>query len=211
MPNKPVREHEAFPVLLLAAGASRRLGRAKALLSMGREILLERAIDQAAEFGGRVTIVVGGDYPLIRYRCRRSAPCWRYAPDWEEGMAASLRFGIRSLGPHAKGVFVMLMDQPLIVNGDLAYLARVAREAPDSPVAADIHGRPGAPAYIPRRLWSELLKLEGDRGAAAVLLRHRARTLPVNGVFDDVDTMAEWQRISASYRKRYALAVDHGV
>lgn len=196
MPQKPGFDHETFPVLVLAAGASRRLGRPKALLPMGEGIMLDRAIDQGRQLGTRITVVTGGGYPLIRFRCHRSVSAWHYASGWGEGMAASLRSGIASLGPRAKGVFIVLLDQPLIAGDDLAYLASVARTAPGVPVAADIHGRPAAPAYIPRHLWPELLLLEGDRGAASVLARHGAMTLPISGVFSDVDTADDWRRVS---------------
>lgn len=196
--------HEAFPVLVLAAGASRRMGRAKALLPMGRGIMLDRAIDQARQLGPRVTVVTGSGYPLIRFRCRRQPSVWHHVWDWSEGMAASLRSGIDSLGPHAKGVFIVLLDQPLIERDDLAHLAIAARQAPDCPVASDIHGRPAAPAYIPRHLWPEIRLLEGDRGAASVLARYGAVTLPIMGAFNDVDTPEDWRAISKSYQKRFS-------
>lgn len=204
MPQKPDSDHETFPVLVLAAGASRRLGRPKALLPMGKGTMLDRAIDQARQLGARITVVTGGGYPLIRFRCRRSVSAWHYASGWGEGMAASLRSGIQSLGPRAKGVFIVLLDQPLITGDDLAYLAGMARKAPGVPVAADIHGRPAAPAYIPRYLWPEILLLEGDRGAASVLARHGAMTLPISGVFSDVDTPDDWRRVSGRYQNWFS-------
>jgi len=200
MPHKPDFDHEAFPVLVLAAGASRRIGRPKALLPMGDGIMLDRAIDQGRRLGTRITVVTGGGYPLIRFRCRRSVAAWHYASGWEEGMAASLRSGMGSLGSRAKGVFIILLDQPLITGDDLAHLARMARGRPGLPVAADIHGRPGAPAYIPRHLWPEILLLEGDRGAASVLADHGAITLPISGAFSDVDTIDDWRRVSVRYQ-----------
>lgn len=205
MPDNFQSDHEAFPVLVLAAGASRRLGRPKALLPMGKGIMLDCAIEQARQLGTRVTVVTGAGYPLIRYRCRRPVSVWHYASEWEEGMAASLRSGIRSLGPQAKGVFVVLLDQPLIENKDLAHLAAMARQLPGVPVASDIHGKPAAPAYIPRHLWPEIMLLEGDRGAASVLARYCAVTLPINGVSSDVDTREDWQRISRSYKDRFSV------
>jgi hypothetical protein len=63
-----------FPVLLLAAGASRRMGRAKALLPLpGGGTLLERALAQARQLSPEVRVVAGARYP-IRFRCRRHPP-----------------------------------------------------------------------------------------------------------------------------------------
>mgnify|MGYP005846784539 CR=1 FL=1 len=203
-------DHESFPVLLLAAGASRRLGRPKALLPMGEGTLLDCAIGQARQLGTQVRVVTGGGYPLIRYRCRRSVSFWHYTPDWPEGVAASLRCGIGSLGPRACGVFVLLLDQPLVENRDLAHLALTARKAPEIPVAADIHGKPGAPAFIPRHLWREIFMLEGDRGAAGILAEHDAVRLPISGVFRDVDTWEDWRQISRDYQTRFLAARSRG-
>ena len=98
--------HNAFAVLVLAAGASRRMGCAKALLPVGSDTLLGHAIVQARLLGGPVTVVAGGWYPLVRYRCRSQPSAWVVARDWQEGMSASLKTGVASLGPRVKGVFV---------------------------------------------------------------------------------------------------------
>jgi molybdenum cofactor cytidylyltransferase len=203
MPQNTNYDHEAFPVLVLAAGASRRMGRSKALLPLGDGTLLDRAIVQGRQLGKQVTVITGGGYPLVRYRCRQQAWRWHYARDWSQGMSASLKAGIASLGATARGVFVVLLDQPLIESGDLAHLAMAARRWPDIPIAAEIHGRPVAPAYIPRNLWRDIELLEGDRGASSILARHGAITLPIGGVLSDVDTIDDWRRISRHYTERF--------
>lgn len=187
---------KAFPALVLAAGASRRMGCAKALLPVGSDTLLGHAIVQARLLGGPVTVVAGGWYPLVRYRCRIQPSAWVVARDWQEGMSASLKTGVASLGPRVKGVFVVLLDQPLIPSDAMLALAKVARMTPSQPAAADLQGKPGAPAYIPRRLWPEIMALEGDRGAAAVLARHGATRLAMAGAESDVDVPEDWRRIN---------------
>ncbi|MEP1213902.1 MAG: nucleotidyltransferase family protein [Marinobacter sp.] len=187
--------HEAFPVLVLAAGASRRMGRAKALLPLNSGILLDHAIGQARQLGGAVTVVTGRWYPLVRFRCRRQPSAWIYVRNWHSGLSASLKTGLGRMGPRAKGVFVILLDQPLIESEALAALAQAARHSPSQPFAADMHGNPGAPAYLPRRLWSQVMTLEGDKGAAGILARNRATRIAMAGADSDVDTPADWRRI----------------
>lgn len=187
----------AFAVLVLAAGASRRMGGAKALLPVGCGTLLDHAIGQARLLGGPVTVVAGGWYPLVRYRCRVQPAAWLVARDWKEGMSASLKIGVASLGPGIKGVFVVLLDQPLIQPDALLALAEAARANPSRPVAADLEGRPGAPAYIPRRLWAQIMALKGDRGAAAILARNGAARLIMAGACSDVDTPDDWRAVSS--------------
>lgn len=190
-------DQSAFPVLVLAGGASRRMGRAKALLPLKGGILLDHAIGQAKLLGAPVTAVTGAWYPLARYRCRLQPGKWVFNRRWHDGMSASLKLGIASLGPRAKGVFVVLLDQPLIGREGLWALRQTAHNDPEQPCAASIRGRPGAPAYIPRRLWPQVMALEGDRGAAAVLAGNGAVTITMAGASSDVDTPADWRRITS--------------
>lgn len=198
---------QQFPVLVLAAGASGRLGRPKALLPLGprdpevtdsrNRILLDAAIGQGRVLSPDVRVVCGAWYPLIRFRCRRQPSIWLRTPDWQHGISASLSAGLRSLGPAAKGAFVLVADQPLLDLNALAAFGKAARYVPDQPIAADYGGRPGVPAYLPRWLWPLVLDLEGDKGAGQLLAEMRATRVDIPGVHDDVDTPADWRRIRA--------------
>jgi molybdenum cofactor cytidylyltransferase len=196
---------QQFPVLILAAGASSGLGRPKALLPLAsgdgtdtdcrNRTLLDAAIAQGRILSPEVRVVCGAWYPLIRFRCRRQPSSWLRAPDWQEGISASLSAGLRSLGPAVKGVFVLVADQPLLDLNALEAFGKAARCVPEQPIAADYGGRPGVPAYLPRWLWPLVLDLEGDRGAGRLLAEVRATRVDIPGIHDDVDTPADWHRI----------------
>ena len=196
---------QQFPVLILAAGASSRLGRPKALLPLAsgdgtdtdcrNRTLLDAAIAQGRILSPEVRVVCGAWYPLIRFRCRRQPSSWLRAPDWQEGISASLSAGLRSLGPAVKGVFVLVADQPFLDLNALEAFGKAARCVPEQPIAADYGGRPGVPAYLPRWLWPLVLDLEGDRGAGRLLAEVRATRVDIPGIHDDVDTPADWHRI----------------
>ena len=196
---------QQFPALILAAGASSRLGRPKALLPLAsgdgtdtdcrNRTLLDAAIAQGRILSPEVRVVCGAWYPLIRFRCRRQPSSWLRAPDWQEGISASLSAGLRSLGPAVKGVFVLVADQPLLDLNALEAFGKAARCVPEQPIAADCGGRPGVPAYLPRWLWPLVLDLEGDRGAGRLLAEVRATRVDIPGIHDDVDTPADWHRI----------------
>lgn len=196
---------QQFPVLILAAGASSRLGRPKALLPLAsgdgtdtdcrNRTLLDAAIAQGRILSPEVRVVCGAWYPLIRFRCRRQPSSWLRAPDWQEGISASLSAGLRSLGPAVKGVFVLVADQPLLDLNALEAFGKAARCVPEQPIAADYGGRPGVPAYLPRWLWPLVLDLEGDRGAGRLLAEVCATRVDIPGIHDDVDTPADWHRI----------------
>ncbi|WP_353050295.1 nucleotidyltransferase family protein [Marinobacter sp. C7] len=191
-------EDPGFAVIVLAAGASTRLGRSKALLTMpcGRT-LLDQALQQARMLGRDIRVVTGAWYPLIRFRCRTQPSVWLSCEAWDQGLSASLATGVESLGPQVKGAFVLLADQPLLDAEALRAMGQAARQVPDQPIAADYGGRAGVPAYLPRWLWPEVLALEGDRGAGRLLTEVGATQVPVEGVHDDVDTLADWRRVRA--------------
>lgn len=182
------------PVLVLAAGASRRMGRAKALLPWGEGCLLDRALVQARWLGPDVWVIGGRYYPLMRYRCRQQPRRWLFNPAWPEGMASSLRLGLQAMPPSVPGAFVILVDQPLMTREALLRLRAAARDAPGAAAAADYGGRPGAPAYLPRAIWPAVMAVQGDRGAATALRQAQARLLTMPGAATDLDTPADWHR-----------------
>lgn len=189
-----------FPVLVLAAGASSRFGSPKVVQTLAgpagtRVTLLDWAIRQGRLLSDDVRVVCGAWYPLVRFRCSVQPARWVYAENWQDGMAASLAAGVRSLGSGAQGVFVLLADQPLLKPEALKALGVAARCCPDEPVAADYGKRPGVPAYLPRAFWPAVLALQGDRGAGGILAEANAQRLDIPGVHDDIDTPADWRRI----------------
>ncbi len=172
------------------------MGRAKQTLNVpGQGTLLGHAIGQARVLSDSVSVVVGARYPLIRYRTRQPPSRWIYCADWQQGMSASLAAGINSLSPRARGVYVLVGDQPLLNEQGLFRLRQGVLRAPEAVWAADYGLRVGVPAWIPRRLWSDVLSLKGDAGAGRVLNQVEANPVQIAGVELDVDTPAHWQRI----------------
>ena len=182
------RAGSRIPALVLAAGASRRFGRAKALAQWHGRSLLAHAIDQGRMLSKDVRVITGCRAPLLPLRSHARPTSWLYAKDWDEGLAASLRAGISALPAGARGVFVVLVDQPLVDSASLERLREAARREPGKPHAADYNGRPGVPAYLPRWLWPAVMGLEGDRGAGRLLAAAGANRLAIAGVQADVDT-----------------------
>ncbi len=172
------------------------MGRAKQTLVLPcGDTLLGAAVDQARVLSGHVLVVAGAGYPLVRFRCTRQPSRWLYCTGWRAGQSASLKAGIDALGPRALGVFVMLGDQPLLAREGLSELAFRARSEPGRPWAAEYGKRAGVPAWIPRPLWPEVFRLEGDAGAGRILNRAGANRLHVPGVELDADTPGDWLKI----------------
>jgi CTP:molybdopterin cytidylyltransferase MocA len=94
--------------LLLAAGAGRRMGRPKALV----EGWLAHAVDSLAECD-QVVVVLGASADEARSLLDAHDVTIVVAPDWEEGMGASLRTGLMHLQHgEATRCVVTLVDLP---------------------------------------------------------------------------------------------------
>ncbi len=165
------------------------------MLGWGSGSLLDHAIDQARVLSTSVWVVSGCYYPVSRYRVTRRPSRWVYNPDWHLGMASSLRAGLGALPASCPGVFVVLVDQPLVSTESLVQLRKSAEHQRHQAIAADHQGRPGAPAYLPRRLWPAIGTLEGDRGAGQILRQVGAQTLIMPGAETDADTPADWRHL----------------
>ena len=170
--------------MILAAGASRRLGKPKQLVRLHAETLLERALQTAVDAGcSPVIVVLGASSEMIRARSTLTSAEIVLNPEWEEGMASSIRAGIRVLPATIEAVLLLTCDQPLVTA---RHLRRLASEAPAEPVASAYAGKHGVPAYFPASTFVELLQLSGDQGARRLLAAARALDLPGGEL--DVDT-----------------------
>jgi len=99
---------------------------------------------------------------------------------WEEGMAGSLAVGVKNLPAEIDGVLIMLCDQWRVVLEDLQALVYAWNTDISQIATAYWHDDEqqviGPPAIFPRALFEELTSLKGDRGARAVIEKHRERT-----------------------------------
>jgi CTP:molybdopterin cytidylyltransferase MocA len=176
------------PTVILAAGAGRRMGGPKALLEFQGETLLHRALRMARGAGCGPLIAVLGDWdpgPLD------PDVCVIRNPEAAEGMAASIRLGTAALPPDAEAVLFLTVDQPAVDVDLLRRLLELGAVDPGRPAACAYSGTLGIPALLPRRLFPDLLALQGDRGAKSILQREGATSLPFPGGEADLDTPAD--------------------
>ncbi|AWO02086.1 hypothetical protein DLD77_10455 [Chitinophaga alhagiae] len=183
-------------IVILAAGASTRLGRPKQLLPYKGDTLLNRAIKAAAGVhAAAVAVVLGAEAELIQSGVTVPVVV---NPQYEEGMASSIRCGIQyMITQGAERVILMVCDQPHV---DAAHLSALLaqQEATGAKIAASYYeGRSGVPALFDKSLFPELLALEGDVGARHVIEKHAAGTVvvpfPAGAV--DIDTEQAWQAL----------------
>ncbi|MDC8014160.1 nucleotidyltransferase family protein [Tahibacter soli] len=162
-------------LVLLAAGASRRLGRPKQLVVVDGETLVRRAAHGGLATAPLDAVIVLGhaagdigaavaDLPLRAV----------VADDWREGMGASLACGVAMLDERCDGVLVLLCDQPALDAAHCIALVDTWRARRTAAAASAYAGVLGVPAVLPRAWLAEPGALAGDHGARE-LLRSAAR------------------------------------
>jgi molybdenum cofactor cytidylyltransferase len=178
--------------VILAAGASRRLGRPKQLLEYQGETLVARAVRIAGEAGLNPAIVVLGAHreAVLAALANMSAISVDNS-EWQEGIASSMRAGLKALeerSPDAAGVLIMPCDQPRLNSEHLLRL--LSSFAVETISASTYAGVRGVPAVFPRSAFPELMNLSGDTGARKLLVNPPCPVIevPFEGGDVDIDT-----------------------
>jgi molybdenum cofactor cytidylyltransferase len=188
--------------IILAAGASRRLGHPKQLVKFGGETLLERAIRLAAEGGASPVITVLGAHFIEICAAIPQDDSIRVLNDrWETGIASSIHTGIHlldSILPDSPGTLIMTCDQPRLTAVHLrALLGVFDAQAEPSVVASAYAGAAGIPAAFPRSVFPRLRQLQGDQGARSLLANPPCPMIAVKfaGGEVDIDEPADLARL----------------
>jgi molybdenum cofactor cytidylyltransferase len=193
--------------VILAAGASVRMGRPKQLLPLGGKPLLRHAVDAALDSClDEVVLVLGHRAREIEEALALSSGSGVRVvvnPDHASGQASSLLLGVRSTSALARAAAILLGDQPgvsaaLIDRVVADFRASDALAARPEYRAAGGGSVPGHPVLLARRLWSELECLRGDEGARGVLASRSEGVIVVAVAGElppDIDTPDDYQRM----------------
>lgn len=175
-----------YQAIVLAAGAGLRFGGRKLLAIRRHRPLILSAVETALDSPvDEVIVVVGceGEIvtaalgPLANVRLRIVD-----APEWREGMSASLRAGLASLPTDSRGVLLFLGDMPDI-PGPVPQQVLDALMSGATAVRPTCDGAPGHPVGLSSALYPDLMGLSGDQGANAIL---RDRTDVTYLAVDDI-------------------------
>ena len=187
--------------VVLAAGASKRLGRPKQLARVGGQPLVRRAARAALTAGCRPVVVVLGAAERAVGAALTDLPVRRVSnPRWMDGVGASIACGVRAVAAgqpagRPAGCIVLPCDQPLVTAGVLTALTRRFAAGAAAAVVCRYGGTTGPPTLFGAALFDRLSALTGDRGAKRVL--HGCGAVAVvdfPGGALDVDTDADLRR-----------------
>jgi nicotine blue oxidoreductase len=177
------------------------MGRPKALVELDGEPLVSRALRTLAEGGAApVVVVLGARVAEVRAVLPAGVRAVE-APDWAEGMGASLRAGLAALeDTEADAAVVHLVDLPGVTAAAVARLAAVAGH--DALARAAYGGRPGHPVLLGRAHWAEVRAAAvGDAGARGYLAGRADVMLVECGDLADPDDVDTPQQLAAFHAR----------
>ncbi len=203
--------------IILAAGASSRMGAFKPLLPWGEGSVLSATVGHALSACRKVHVVLGCRAGELRSElvARFPGPAWSgqlsllMNPDWEKGQTGSLKTGMGEV--KSLLFFVMLADMPLVPqsvyrslyeHASVLYSSGILRAcAPrntgqtDDPLQPGQPEQPGHPVLIPRSWIPELSRLGPDTRLRPTLMKLGLDTVPVAcpGVSLDLDTLPDYE------------------
>ena len=160
--------------VVLAAGASRRLGRPKQAVRFRGAPLVARAAALARHVAtGPCVVVTGAHEEATRRALEGYGGRTVHNARWASGMASSLRAGLAAMDVDSvdgvDGLLVLLCDQWALEADDIERLVAAWRRAPGRIAASRWAGAKGPPAIFPAATFAELAGLTGDRGARALI------------------------------------------
>ena len=193
--------------IVLAAGASSRMGRPKALLPIGTETFVSRVCRVLAEGGvDDVIVVVGPETSDVRHELDRAGIRARVVenPGRDQGQLTSLQVGLTAADrPGVEAVLVQLVDAPLVAASTVRAVLETFRRTRAPIVRPAFGARHGHPVIFARSLFEDLRAADPAVGARAVVRAHAARgvDVPVDdpGACQDIDTPEDYQRLIGSF------------
>ena len=188
--------------VVLAAGASTRMGQNKLFLRLDGETLLRRAV-ACARGGGLDPVIVVLGHEAERAKRELSGISCRTIlnPDYASGMHTSFRAGIAEVPESAPAAVVLLADMPRITGEMIAALVARFRSTSAPLVISEYGGVHAPPTLYDRSLFSEIRRMEGDGCGKQVARRHRADAEAVAWPAEwmaDVDVPQDVERLRAS-------------
>lgn len=187
------------PILILAAGASTRMGQPKQMLVVDGEPLLVHSVRVALATGADVFVVLGANAEAHKAVLRDHPVHLIDHPQWKNGMGSSLKAGLKEMltaNPAATGVLVMLCDQPRVSRDHLERLLNRAARSEKEIVASHYDQTFGVPALFKQSMFPSLLTLGDEAGAAKLIRNHSDKVdvvdFPGGGI--DLDTPGDLER-----------------
>lgn len=188
-------------IVILAAGASTRMGSPKQLLRWGDNILLMHAVNEAEKSkANEVFVILGANHEKITDKVKPSTATILINNDWELGLGSSIAYGVLHLQNSNKlydGILLMLADQPKVDTNYLNSIIKKFKVGRKQIIATTYDTQFGVPAVFDQIYFKELSKLTGDKGAKNIIEENLAylTTSSPKSKLIDIDTKEAYDKL----------------
>lgn len=186
--------------IVLAAGASSRMGRPKALLPYNGRLFIDLILENLSAAGCAPVIpVLGNNAQKILDRSLAKRYPHVLNPHPEAGMLSSVKQGIKRIPAECSSVVVALTDHPFVTRATYSQLIKLAATQPERIIIPAYRGRHGHPVCVGRFLFEDILNTPDTSSLRAVFQTHKEKILYLDvndaGIVCDVDTPEEYARL----------------
>ena len=185
---------ETIVAIVLAAGASTRLGRPKQLIEIQGKTMLTHLIEKINQAGfSNIMVVLGSNHQKIFDTVSNLPAHFIVNEQWEKGMGNSFSFGLRKSmikWPDMSQVLVSVCDQPFVpVSHFEAIKNKISRDT-SLIVASGYGGTFGPPLACGKKYFDEIIQLEGEKGAKSIFRKYQEQIeiIPCAECARDIDT-----------------------
>ena len=199
--SKNKDKKSTIAAIILAAGASRRMGQPKQLLSYRGQTLLGHVIQCAiASSCSPVIVILGANAEKIEPEIARLPIKIVKNTEWDEGISSSIRCGITYVQEHLLNIDAVVFltgDQPFISAEIIEQIINIYQPTNQLIVASNYGKSTGIPALFTCHFFSELMELKGDRGAKKIISQYQYLVHQIDflGGAIDLDTLENYQQL----------------
>ena len=163
-------------ILIMAAGASRRLGQPKQLINYHGKSLIRRIAQETIKAKiGQITVVTGHNHEAIEKEISDLNVNIFYNEEWEEGLGASIRNGLKHIldkEPETNAVLLTMVDQPFVDAEHLMKLANAYDPSRPMIIASAYSSTFGVPVLFDSQYFEEMMQLKGDEGGKKIFVNY---------------------------------------
>jgi len=197
-------------LIILAAGASTRMGTPKQLLPY-RERSFIRYITESAICASQqrfaiasvcqpIAVVLGANAEQIKPEISQLPVQIVENQQWDEGMSSSIRVGLEALlgvNQNLEAVAIALCDQPFVSSQTINQLIEAYHLTGKPIIASEYAGTLGVPVLFSHTLFSELMALKSNEGAKQLIKRHihEVFSIPFPDGAIDIDTPNDYEKL----------------
>jgi molybdenum cofactor cytidylyltransferase len=188
-------------LMILAAGASTRMGTPKQLLAYrGCSFIRNIAEVAIASVCQPIAVVLGANAEQIKPEISQLPVHIVENQQWADGMSSSIRVGLEALlavNQNLEAVAIALCDQPFVSSQTLDQIVEAFHLTGKPIIASEYGGTLGVPALFSRSLFSELMALKSNEGAKKLIKKHihEVFSVPFPEGSIDIDTPTDYEQL----------------